>query len=42
MDSAFADALLRASQQGVKIMVYDCIVRVDELVIDQRIPVSLI
>jgi sugar fermentation stimulation protein A len=42
MDPAFADALLRASQQGVKIMVYDCIVKVDELVIDQRIPVSLI
>ena len=41
MDPAFSDALLRASQQGVQIMVYDCIVKEDELILDQRIPVSL-
>ena len=41
MDPAFSDALLRASQQGVQIMVYECIVKEDELILDQRIPVSL-
>ena len=41
MDLAFSDALLRASQQGVQIMVYDCHVKEDELILDQRIPVSL-
>ena len=41
MDPAFTNALLRASQQGVQIMVYDCIVKKDELILDQRIPVSV-
>ena len=41
MDLVFADALFRASQQGVQILAYDTLVSEDELILDQRIPVSL-
>ena len=41
MDPIFADALLYAKQQGVRILAYDAIVREDELVLDQPVPVCL-
>lgn len=41
MDPAFADALLYASQQGVRVLAYDAIVSVDELVLDRAVPVCL-
>lgn len=37
MDPAFAEALMDAKQQGVRILVYDCIVGGNELVIDQPV-----
>jgi len=42
MDEAFADALLKALQQGVRILAYDSIVKEDELLLDRPIPVHLI
>lgn len=40
MDNGFADALLQASRQGVQILAYDSIVKEDELILDQPIPIS--
>ncbi|MGJ7922170.1 DNA/RNA nuclease SfsA [Neobacillus sp. LXY-4] len=40
MDGAFADALSQASQQGVEILVYDCIVKENELILGVPIPVT--
>lgn len=37
MDPAFAEALMDANQQGVRILVYDCIVGENKLVIDQPV-----
>lgn len=41
MDRAFAKALQKASEEGVKILAYDSIVYEDKIVIDQPIPVYL-
>lgn len=41
MDPAFAQALRQAAQHGVQILAYDAIVKEDELILDQPIPVSL-
>ncbi|MFA1819969.1 DNA/RNA nuclease SfsA [Virgibacillus oceani] len=41
MDAAFADAVHKASREGVQILAYDCIVKENELVLDQPIPVEL-
>lgn len=41
MDRAFANALQKASKEGVEVIAYDSIVQEDELVIDQSIPVHL-
>lgn len=41
MDVAFADALLHASRQGVKILAYDSIVKEDGIVLDRPLPVHL-
>lgn len=41
MDPSFAEALLQASRQGVEILAYDCLVREDELLLDQPVPVRL-
>lgn len=41
MDSAFADALLHASQHGVQVLAYDSTVGEDELVLDQPVSVCL-
>lgn len=42
MDAAFTEALLHASQQGVQILAYDSIVKEDELILNQPLPVSLV
>lgn len=39
MDSALADALLEASRQGVQILAYDSIVKENELLLSEPIPV---
>ncbi|WP_110930711.1 DNA/RNA nuclease SfsA [Paenibacillus bouchesdurhonensis] len=41
MDPAFANALLEASRHGVQILAYDSIVKEDELILDQVLPVYL-
>lgn len=41
MDLAFANALKQAAQQGVQILAYDAIVKEDELILDEPIPVYL-
>jgi len=41
MDEAFADALAEASRKGVKVLAYDAIVKTDELILDQPVPVLL-
>lgn len=41
MDQAFTDALVQASRAGVQILAYDSIVKKDELVLDQAVPVTL-
>ena len=41
MDPTFADALIEASRNGVQILCYDAIVRENELVLDEPIPVVL-
>lgn len=41
MDAAFADALLEASRQGVQILAYDSIVKEDELVLGEKLPINL-
>ncbi|MGI6012496.1 MAG: DNA/RNA nuclease SfsA [Ruminococcus sp.] len=38
---AFADALIQAEKQGVKILAYDCIVTPDTVLIDQPVPAIL-
>lgn len=40
-DPAFADALERAQDSGVELMCYDCIVRPDSMVLDQKVPIGL-
>src|SRR5699024_10670993 len=42
VDKTFADALLEAQQQGVHILAYDSIIKKDELILDQPIPVQLV
>ena len=41
MHKEFAQALRDAGKAGVKILAYDCLVREDGFVIDQKVPVSL-
>lgn len=41
IDQAFTEALLKASEAGVRILAYDSIVKKDELILDQAIPVTL-
>jgi sugar fermentation stimulation protein A len=41
LDVAFADALLEASKQGVRILAYDSIVRQDELILDGPLQICL-
>jgi sugar fermentation stimulation protein A len=41
MDKNFAEAVQRAAAEGVHILAYDCIVRENELVLDQPVPVKL-
>lgn len=41
MDKVFTEALVKASQEGVRILAYDSIVKEDELVLDQPISVDL-
>lgn len=41
MDPVFADAVRKASQEGVRILAYDCIVKEDELQLGKSIPVYL-
>lgn len=38
---AFGDALREAAELGVRILAYDCLVKPDLMLIDQKIPVSL-
>ena len=38
---AFGEALREAARKGVQVLAYDCVVRPDELKIDQRIEVWL-
>lgn len=42
MDPAFADALLEASRQGVRILAYDSIVKEDEIALGEKVLVDLI
>jgi sugar fermentation stimulation protein A len=42
MDPALADALKQASRLGVQILAYDTVVKADELVLDQPLPVTLV
>ena len=39
---AFGDALRCAQRNGVNIVAYDCNVKSDEIVIDKKVPVSLV
>lgn len=41
MDKAFAAAVQRASEEGVRILAYDCIVRESELLLNKPVPVKL-
>lgn len=41
MDNAFAEAVQRASEEGVQVLAYDCIVEEDELLLNQPVPVKL-
>jgi sugar fermentation stimulation protein A len=41
MDEAFANAVRKASQEGVRILIYDCIVKEDELILDRPIPLKM-
>ena len=41
MDPIFTDALIQAASLGVRILAYDSIVKEDELILDQSVPVSL-
>lgn len=41
MDKTFTEALLKAMEQGVQILAYDAIVKVDELVLGDPLPVVL-
>lgn len=41
MDKTFTEALLKAVEQGVQILAYDAIVKVDELVLGDPLPVVL-
>jgi sugar fermentation stimulation protein A len=41
MDEAFAAAVQRASKEGVQKLAYDCIVKENELLLDQPVPVKL-
>ena len=41
MDAKFADAVLEASRQGVQILAYDSIVKENELLIGEQLPVCL-
>lgn len=41
MHAAFGDTLRRASQAGVKILAYDCLVTEDEMVIDKPVGVRM-
>lgn len=42
MDAAFADAVCEASRQGVRILAYDSIVKEDEIVLGEKVPVNLL
>jgi|SRR5690625_2889162 len=41
MDEEFTNALIKASREGVNIIAYDCIVKTDELFLNQPVPVKL-
>lgn len=42
MDPAFADAIHKASKEGVRILAYDCVVKEDELILGQPVSVKLL
>ncbi len=40
-DPAFADALIRARDAGVRLLAYDCVVTPDSMTLDQPVPIEL-